>query len=168
MLTQIILAVIAFTLFAFVLAAVASRNKLIPPALKEAEEAAEKIVAPMVPRNKSFLAPIISFFSHVNKWNEFYLWLPVILIGIIGLAQFVAYLTHRASHEDADTLVGMGFRFFGVILAICGTSIFFNQVTGWYNQELEKLEGWAHVTARTVEIVACIAVFFGILFLAFH
>lgn len=166
--THVILTVIAFGLVAVLLAIVASKNNVVKNGIQRLESAAVSESKVIESHNAGVAARFKGLLSHVKNWNEFYVWVPVGILGVIGLAMLVQYLSGRASHEDADTLVGMAFRFVAVVFSIIGTSVFFNQVTGWYDKELEKLEGWAHVTARSVEIVACIVVFFGILFLAFH
>ena len=167
---EIILSVIAFLLLAFVLAAVASRNKLILPGIPDAVDGTDATHGTnrtdgTRPRPFAWLAGL---WRHVAEWKLSYLLIPAAVLLVIGAARLVFTLMGRRSVEDADALVGMGFQFVAVALSMAATYFFMNDIVGWHDSETTTLDGWKAVVFRSVRVAAALVVFSVILGKAFH
>lgn len=161
MIREIILAVIAFILVALVLAAIASRNKLIPPAVNAA---GSNEVKSLEAHNTHSLAWLSGLWKHITDWLEVYWWLPCSVIAVCASAKLVLLLTGRETVEDANALVGFAMRLPAVVCALIAATVTRQQTAHWLTIEEAK----AYLPLATVLHIKDVLIFALVLYFFLH
>lgn len=161
MLRELIMSIIAFALVAIVLAVVAARNKLVPPAIAEP---AQKEADSLASHNAAHLAWLGALWDHIKDWLEVYWWLPLSILGICVAAKLVYLFTGRASIEDPDAIVGYALRIVGVVCAVIAATVTHQQTSAWLTKEEAKL----NVPLAAVHEAKIVAIFGLVLYFLCH
>ena len=76
-----------------------------------------------------------SFWSHIKNWAVEYSLVPLSVLSVILLAKFAYYLSGRTPRENADALVGFGFRILDIAAIIIALSLTKEALGHWYAKE---------------------------------